>query len=176
MTESFLGELWMFLREARATTYAGDAQPSTSSTMPGFKLFALGNRTWTYRDVYAGSRLFGGYEAVWYMARPVWHMNYRGGMIECFRHDRRIAQQAYAMLREFLRQDSSRFEPRGGSHSAIIGAKGWRYHCVQLDANDRTIASPHWDIRDFRGKEQLVKVGERGPCYIGYFHGGLLID
>ena len=182
ITKKFLRELWEFLKEARANTYASGAKPKEDNELPGFKKYVYTRQRvdhWTYIDRFAGSIFVGGMEVIYYRSEPVWFMTYGGGMTEEFRRNRQITKQTLRFLKKaLLLPDGDVFQPRGGS-LVIRGKQGqqiWRYHCTKSNQSGIPI-DLSWnidDIREFQGSETIIH--RHTAVFRQHFQGGLIIS
>ncbi|MEI6288352.1 MAG: DUF5680 domain-containing protein [bacterium] len=179
-TKKFEDEIWQFLKHARANTYASGTPTKPDLVNIGFEMYEFKCGVWLYRDRFAGSRLAGGQEVVWYRGRPVWYMNYGGGMGDNYLSDRKKTKPTFKFLKQVILQESEKFQPRG---PAEIKIGDWRYECWQYmteymaDANIvKNADEDEWNIREFSGYEVIF-----GPesCafarFIHRFHGGIIM-
>jgi len=135
-----LEELALFVAKAKRNTYAGkregQREPDDS------KNFHYKEGDHVYKDRYFGSDRFGGEEVVWFKEKPVWLMNYYGG-IEKKTVD---SERVFAFLRKAILQVSSQ-RPFRGPHSYKEG-----------DFEYADVSSG--DIRGFKGTEKITYRGE----------------
>lgn len=75
-------EIIEFLLKAKRHTYAAAGGASSPSPFSGSRLLEYKDKDYTYRDIYYGSRFFIGHEILWKSEKPVWGMNYSGGVIK----------------------------------------------------------------------------------------------
>lgn len=71
-----------FLLRAKRATYAnqGGADTKVTPALPGSVQLAFAEGDLLYRDIYYGSVFFVGEEVVYHAGKPVWVMNYGGGV------------------------------------------------------------------------------------------------
>lgn len=95
-----LQELAQYIVRAKKNTYAGKGEGERESDDSKSLQYEEGN--YVYRDRYFGSERFGGEEVVWFKGKPVWLMNYYGGV------EKKIvdSEKVFAFLRKALLQVS----------------------------------------------------------------------
>jgi len=149
-------ELNAFIVRAKAKTYVGGGEHSTSSRLGSHDLrFIEGD--WTYLDSYFGGSDFIGEEVVYFAGQPVWAMNYYGRIIQ---NDLLTAAQAGDMIKTSL----SNLYKQG----RFLG--GFEY-----TENDLTyLDASEGDADHFQGRETI----KRGPeiAYELLYHGGMIRD
>ena len=72
------GKCIEFLVEAKKNTYAGDGKTKDVSMRPCSKDLEYTKGDYKYIDTYLGGENFIGEEAVFYLGKPIWGMNYYG--------------------------------------------------------------------------------------------------
>lgn len=81
MNLDFLGNLAEFLVQAKRETYASQSWGAfVQLVLNGSKQLEYESGDYFYRDIYFGTRFFGGQEVVEYQNSPVWCMVYSGGV------------------------------------------------------------------------------------------------
>jgi hypothetical protein len=71
--------LHTFIVRAQAATYVGDAEPVHPCRL-GSQDLRFSDGKWAYHDSYLGDTDFIGEEIVYFAEKPVWAMNYYGGI------------------------------------------------------------------------------------------------
>jgi len=131
-----LQELAQFIVKAKRNTYAGEGEglrgPDESKNLQ----FTDGD--YVYRDKYFGSEKFGGEEVVWFKEKPLWLMNYYGGI------EKKIvdSERVFDFLRKALLQASS--------------DKPFRGPCFYKEGDFEYVGSSTGDIKCFKGKEEIT--------------------
>lgn len=146
--------LHAFVVRAKANTYVAKGRKSLSYR-PGSHDLQFHEDDFSYMDSYFGGIDFLGQEVVYYMAKPVWAMNYYGRILNPTLID---ASKAGAVIMESLSKlyQEGRFL-RGFEHETQFG--------TYFDTNDGDVAS-------FRGLE-WIEVGSE-KAYELVYHGGLV--
>ena len=70
-----------FLTQAKKSTYASGTKYKVSSTKPNSIDYHYEKDNYVYHDTYFGSREFYGEEIVYLDNKPIWHMKYKGRLI-----------------------------------------------------------------------------------------------
>ncbi len=76
-----------FLIEAKKNTYAGDGKIKELSSRPCSKDLEYSKNDYKYIDTYLGGENFIGEEALFYLNKPIWGMNYYGKELDKFSID-----------------------------------------------------------------------------------------
>jgi hypothetical protein len=151
-----ISELNSFIVKAKAGTYVGDGEHSSSSRLGSHDLkFTDGG--WTYHDSYFGGSDFIGEEVVYLANQPVWAMNYYGRIL---RSDLLTAAQAGQMIKASL----SRMYKEG---RFLGGFKSTENDLTYVDTNEGNVDS-------FRGQEIIIS--GQVTAYELLYHGGLIKD
>jgi len=135
-----LEELALFVVKAKRNTYAGRGEGQRQSDDSKNLQYVEGD--YVYRDRYFGSERFGGEEVVWFKEKPVWLMNYYGGIEKNIVDSERV----FAFLRKALLQVSSDRPFRGP-----------RAH---KEGDFEYTDSSSGDITCFHGKEEIKYCAE----------------
>ena len=135
-----LQELARFIVEAKKNTFAGEGEGKRESDDSKNLHFKQGN--YVYRDRYFGSERFGGEEIVWFKGKPVWLMNYYGGI------EKKIvdSEVVFAFLRKALLQIS-----------VDCPFRGPRFY---KEDNFKYADSSSGDATCFKGTEEIAYRGE----------------
>jgi Domain of unknown function (DUF5680) len=156
MDDQSLGNLNAFIVRAKAATYVGDGQPTSSCRRGSHDLkFAEGD--WSYLDSYFGGRDFIGEEVVYYQGRPVWAMNYYGRIL---RPDLITPAQAGQVIKASLSKMYTEGRFLGGFEHQH---EGFTY----TDGNEGQATS-------FRGREFISREGK--VAYELVYHGGVILE
>lgn len=70
-----------FLIKAKENTYADGMKYKVSSTSPNSIDYHYEENDYIYHDTYFGSKEFYGEEIVYIKSLPIWHMKYKGGLL-----------------------------------------------------------------------------------------------
>ena len=70
-----------FLMKAKTSTYADGIKYKVSSTKPNSIDYHYEEDNFIYHDTYFGSKEFYGEETVYFDDKPIWHMEYKGGVL-----------------------------------------------------------------------------------------------
>lgn len=70
-----------FLIEAKTSTYADGIKYKVTSTKPNSIDYHYEEGKYIYHDTYFGSKEFYGEEIVYFNNEPIWHMEYKGGIL-----------------------------------------------------------------------------------------------
>jgi hypothetical protein len=147
--------LHKFILQAKASTYVGNGQHTTSSRPSSHDLqFTQGD--WSYLDSYFGGRDFIGEEVVYFRDAPVWAMNYYGRIL---RDDLITPAQAGQVIQASL----SKMYAEG----RFLG--GFEYHFERFLYRDTSDG----DVTAFSGHELISLNGE--TAYELIYHGGLIL-
>jgi len=143
-----------FLAKAKRSTFAeGDNQIESSRKGSIDFLFQEGDLT--YRDSYFGGTYDIGQEIVWQNDKPIWGMNYMGGMKEGYQH---LAKQTFKFLRRCLKLVDSSMPFRGPKN--------------YQEGDFEYFNKIEGDITRFSGLEKISFKGEE--IYRRIYHGGLI--
>jgi len=131
-----LQELARFIVKAKRNTYARKGEGLRSEDESKNLQYKEGD--YFYRDRYFGSEKFGGEEVVWFKEKPVWLMNYYGGI------EKKIvdSERVFAFLRQALLQVSVDRPFRGP-----------RFY---KEGNFEYVDSSTGDIKCFKGREEIT--------------------
>jgi len=135
-----LQELAQFIVKAKRNTYAGKGEGQRRSD--GSKNLQYKEGDYVYRDKYFGSERFGGEEVVWLTEKPVWLMNYHGGIEKKIVDSKRV----FAFLRKALSQVSVDRPFRGP-----------RFY---QEGDFKYVDSSSGDTTCFKGTEEITYRGE----------------
>jgi len=141
-----------FLVIAKKETYAASGEGGERRLSDGTMEFVFKKGLYTYRDRYFGFNPFVGQEIVFYKRKPVWGMNYFGGII----NDTIDTHEAYTFLRTAL-QKVPKQRPYRGPKTFTSGQ--WKYSCTIKGS-----------VNDFSGHEAIC--WRRKKVYELLFHGG----
>jgi len=156
MDTEFLQNLNAFIVAAKAATYVGDGQRTSSSRLGSHDLkFSQGD--WSYLDSYFGGRDFIGEEVVHFTEKPVWAMNYYGHIL---RPDLILPVQAGQVIKASL----SRLYTEG----RFLG--GFQYPHEEFNYIDTN----EGDVSSFRGREFISR--GNATVYELFYHGGLILE
>lgn len=146
-----------FLLRAKRATYAnqGGAETKVAPALPGSVQLEFRDGDLLYRDIYYGSVFFVGEEVVYQQGRPVWVMNYGGGVTV----DGVDTGAMGGFLQEAMRHVAADRPFRGPARYA-------RDAYVYTDATTG-------DLRRFFGVE-VIHLDERAIYELRY-HGGVLV-
>lgn len=142
-----------FLRRANLRTYAADAKKVVPTQLASND-FEYHEGSWRYHDTYFGSADFIGEEIVCLDDRPVWGMNYYGGVV-----DPGDTKDTYAFLKRALLQDSGNLPPVRGPAQFSDGA--WTYEHLSQGM-----------LAHCSGTERILRDGL--VVYKAEYHGGVL--
>jgi len=70
-----------FLIKAKTSTYADGIKYKVTSTKPNSIDYHYEEDNYIYHDTYFGSKEFYGEEIVYFDNSPIWHMEYKGGVL-----------------------------------------------------------------------------------------------
>lgn len=96
-------EFKQFLVKAKKNTYALNGESKEKKLSDGSKELIFKENDFKYKDRYFGSKQFIGEEIVYYKNKPVWGMNYKGGI----NSDIIPYSDVYNFLKECLRKVNS---------------------------------------------------------------------
>lgn len=149
-----LDQLHDFILAAKAATYIGDGEPTTSCRLGSHDL-AYEAGDYHYLDSYFGGSDFIGEEVVYHQDNPVWGMNYYGKLLK---PDMISPEEVGMMLKVSLSRmyDTGRF----------LG--GWLHTHDGLTYHDTSQGS----LGHFSGREWIEIDGE--VVYELVYHGGLI--
>ncbi|MEO7021662.1 MAG: DUF5680 domain-containing protein [Ktedonobacteraceae bacterium] len=151
-------ELIHFLLHAKRRTYAGQGDnASVAPLLLGSKQLEYREAPFFYRDIYFGMTSFVGQEVVYFRERPVWSLNYAGGVTPEIT-ERDEVHAIYAFLQQTLQLVTYERPYRGPQR---YQTNLYRY----LDANQG-------DIIRFHGEEMIMSGGKR--VYELRYSGGML--
>ncbi len=160
-------ELASFIMMAHRRTYAGSGRrvPEAHVQIHGLKEYHFADGPLDYRDSYGGSTFSGGITIVRFRNKPVWFMNYGGGMVGRLVDDRLSAEKTFAFLKETLLEGASDdFRPRGPAYRAPTLVQGTmaEYLC-------------NWtgSVRHFSGMERILLDGVL--AFTHTFFGGVYV-
>ena len=144
-----INEMISFLIYAKKNTYPINGNKVASSRTKSHD-YSYSEKGYKYLDTYLGGEKFSGSEAVWYLDKPIWSMNYTGRITgDFFDND---------FLKEALLSVSADAPYRGPK----IFVKGdYHYHC-------KVEGEFVW----FQGYEEIFYLKEK--IYECYFHGGVI--
>jgi hypothetical protein len=149
-------ELNAFIVRAKAETYVGSGEHSTSSRLGSHDLrFTEGD--WAYQDSYFGGSDFIGEEVVYFAGQPIWAMNYYGRIT---RTDLLTAAQAGEIIKTSL----SKLYKQG---RFLGGFKYIENDLTYLDASEG-------EADHFQGREIIIRGQE--IAYELLYHGGMIKD
>ena len=154
MTEIDVNALSEFLVKAKKSTFAkggNKAEPSRK----GSKDFLFQEGDLTYRDSYFGEIYDIGQEIVWQDNKPIWGMNYMGGMKEGYQH---LAEQTFKFLKKCLRM----VEPS-------MPFRGPKYY---KEGDFEYFNKVEGDVTRFSGLEPILFKGKE--IYRRIYHGGII--
>lgn len=145
---SDINRLVEFRLEANSNTYAA-CMNETDSTRLNSHDFTYSNGPYTYHDTYVGGEQFAGEEAIWYVGKSQYAMNYIG----------RISSQNFSgdFLKEALRKADKKMPFRGPEY---YQSGQYIYKCSVVG-----------DFTWFQGYEEIFCDNEK--VYECYFHGGI---
>jgi hypothetical protein len=123
-----------FLIKAKRATYAGNG--NEKRLKDGCKELFYKQKSLTYKDKYFGSKQFSGQEIVFSNEKPIWVMNYSGGVKRMF-----FTSKIYNFLKKALLKIPKN-APFRGPKEFIKGL--WKYKNMWKG-----------DIKKFRGKEEI---------------------
>ena len=146
---SDINRLIEFRLEANINTYAA-CMNETDSTRLNSHDFTYSNGSYTYHDTYVGGEQFAGEEAIWYVGKSQYAMNYIG----------RILSQNFSgdFLKEALRKADKKMPFRGPEY----------YQSGQYIYKCNVVGDFSW----FQGYEEIYCDNEK--VYECYFHGGIM--
>jgi len=147
-----LQELARFIVKAKRNTYASEGRELRGSDESKSLQYKEGD--YVYRDRYFGSEKFGGEEVVWFKEKPVWVMNYYGGIEKQILDSERV----FGFLRKALLRISPD-KPFRGPHF---------YQEGDFEYAD----SSSGDITRFKGTEEITY--QREPVHRLEYAGGLI--
>lgn len=156
MEATFLNQLNEFIVSAKAATYVGSGE-KTSSSRPGSQDLKFSQGEWAYLDSYFGGRDFIGEEVVYQAGKPIWAMNYYGHIL---RPDMIRPNQAGQVIKASLSSLYTEGRFLGGFQ---YPHEGFTY----IDTNEGDVAS-------FRGREFISR--GNAVVYELFYHGGLILD
>ena len=143
-----------FLVEAKTNTYASTGEGGEKTLSDGGKKLTFEKDVFRYVDKYFGSESFIGEEVVFYEDKPVWGMNYRGGIITRTDLNKRI----YSFLQESLRR--------------VPANKPFRGPASFKHGNFKYLNQSSGDIQRFAGKEHILHRNKK--VYKLDYHGGII--
>jgi len=151
-----LNELTRFIVEAKKKTFASGIKSILSPRL-GFKELSFRKNNFSYRDKYFGNTIDIGQEIVWYKKKPIWGMNYRGGMESGYEN---IREKTFSFLKKALKKVNFSKPFRGPS---FLKDEDFQYH------NKFT-----GNVTEFSGNEFIMFKNEK--VYSRKYFGGLIID
>jgi hypothetical protein len=151
-----INDLNTFIVRAKAETYVGGGEHSTSSRLGSHDL-RFSDGEWVYHDSYFGGSDFIGEEVVYFACQPVWSMNYYGRIL---RIDLLTPIQAGEMIKTSL----SRLYEQG---RFLGGFKYTENDLTYLDASEG-------EADHFQGREIITRGQE--TAYELLYHGGMIKD
>ena len=95
-----LNKLSKFIVKAKINTYASNGEGGEKVLSDKSKEFIFEEKDLKYRDRYFGSKSFIGEEIVFKKEKPIWGMNYYGGIIS----NNTSEKNAYNFLKEALKR------------------------------------------------------------------------
>lgn len=150
-------ELIHFLLHAKRRTYAGQRnEASVTPLLPGSKQLEYYEAPFLYRDIYFGMATFVGQETVYFRERPVWAMNYVGGVSPEV-SERNEVHRIYAFLREALQLVTYERPYRGPQ---VYQADPYRY----LDSSHGNITRFHGEEIIMHGAKRVYELRYSGVC------------
>ena len=160
--KKFIDELQKFHKLASTKTYASK-DANVKSQRKGFNELEYKNRKFYYRDSYVGFYRSFGQEVIYYDDKPVWTCIYGQGMKSNY-HQFEFAINTFNFLKTCLAKDEqiTDFVPRG----------------PRYNENDEFQYKSDWigDIRNFEGKEEILKKANQQIVFTHIFFGGLIIE
>lgn len=138
-----------FLVEAKKNTYAGSGTKNEKSMRPCSSDLEYSNGSYKYIDTYLGSENFIGEEAVFYLDKPIWGMNYYGKEHENYSGD---------FLKKALMTVTKEYPYRG---KPIFKDGDYTYVC-----------SINGDFKHFSGVEKIYY--DNKLTFECYFNGGII--
>ncbi len=141
-----------FLVPAKRATYASSGEGGERRLADGAKELIFKKGLYKYRDRYFGSNPFIGQEIVFYNKKPIWGMNYSGGIINNIID----SQEVYSFLKNALKQ-VSKSNPYRGPETLSSGQ--WKYSCTAKGS-----------VSNFSGREEIF--WRKKKVYELLFHGG----
>lgn len=150
-----LEALSKFIAVAKRTTFAEGGNTVASSRL-GSEDYFYQEGNFTYRDSFFGSLYDIGQEIVWENSKPVWGMNYMGGMRREYEH---LSRKSFEFLKECLKRVEERSPYRGPEE--------------HKDGDLRYLNEVRGDISRFFGEEKIFFKGEE--IYTRVYHGGLIL-
>lgn len=152
LSDEWLRSLADFVADAKRNTYANpDAKPHA----PGE--YRWRRDAFSYRDVFQGDNPFAGTESVFYNAKPVWVMNYHGGVID----DSIERAPLYVFLKRALTQ--------------VPADRPFRGPLSFKDGDYSYMNEVGGDIRLFNGAETIL-FRQQKKVMFHHYHGGLVIS
>ena len=147
-------EILKFIVEAKAATYVGNGQATTSSRNASIDLeYSRGD--FSYCDSYFGGKDFLGEEIIWFQSKPIWGENYYGKVL----HPGVITpEETGKMIKASLSKQYLEGRFLGGFYYELMD---WIY----IDKNDG-------DWQSFIGEETITRDGI--IVYRLNYHGGLI--
>lgn len=95
-----LNKLSKFLVKAKINTYASNGEGGEKVLLDKSKEFTFKEKDLKYRDRYFGSKSFIGEEIVFKKEKPIWGMNYYGGIVS----NNTSEKEVYNFLKQALRK------------------------------------------------------------------------
>lgn len=138
-----------FLVEAKKNTYAGDGKVNDISMRPCSKDLEYVKDDYKYIDTYLGGENFIGEEAVFYLDKPIWGMNYYGKEYEKFSVD-------------FLRK----------AMLTVTKENPYRGQPIFKDGDYTYICEVNGDFEHFNGTEKIYF--EKKIVFECIFNGGII--
>ena len=127
-----------FLIKAKTSTYADGIKYKVTSTRPNSIDYHYEENSFIYHDTYFGSKEFYGEEIVYFDNSPIWHMEYKGGVL----NDETI--EIYAkVLKPALKNINCKFPLRGSKEFLV---DDYKYTFESIGTFDQ-----------FEGKERIYK-------------------
>ena len=149
-----LNKLSKFLAKAKVNTYASDGERREKLLLDKSKELNFKEKDLKYRDRYFGSKSFIGEEIVFKKEKPVWGMNYYGGIIL----DNVSEKQVYGFLKKALQKIKLKIPFRGPSSFK--------------DNNFKYINKTKGSVEIFSGEEKIYYKNKL--VYKLNYHGGII--
>lgn len=151
-------EFITFLNDAKKEGYAGgDKQKIRKDDYS--RHYYYERSLFRYHDTYYGNLADCGREVVYFKGRPIWGMNYHGGVFEDYDE---CAKDIFDFLREALSLPPREFPVRGPK--------------VYLNPKFTYLNRYYGDILNFFGEETIVSNEYAEQVYLKHYLGGLIRD
>ena len=127
-----------FLIKAKISTYADGIKYKVTSTKPNSVDYHYAEDNYIYHDTYFGSKEFYGKETVYFDDKPIWYMEYKGGVI-----NDETAEVYAKVLKPALKNINCKFPLRGPKEFLV---DDYKYTFESIGTFDQ-----------FEGKERIYK-------------------